>query len=74
MVFPKNRLPGVKREKFNVRIYELMLHFLFEEMFFKSGLVVDIGTTVIIEEEPGSLGIFGEDLFAGELPDEGFGF
>ena len=51
-----------------------MLHFLFEEVFFESSLVVDIGAVVIIAEEAGILGIFGEDLFAGELTDDGFGF
>ena len=51
-----------------------MLHFLFEEMFFKFSLVFDIGATVIIAEEVGILGIFRQDLFAAELPDDGFGF
>lgn len=43
-------------------------------MFFKSGLVVDMGATVIIAEEAGILVIFGEDLFVSKLPYDGFGF
>ena len=45
-----------------------------KEDLFEFGLSLDVDTFIVILVKAGLGGIFGEDLFTGELEDDGFGF